>query len=93
MEAVVSRVGRFIWDGARHDDPSAGTNRDDPPHAVSLKEEQPSDSSAELYAVYEEHSKTLRTWLVAYGIGAPVLFITNDKVWKAIASSGSAEEV
>lgn len=28
------------------------------------------------YKVYEEHMKTLRAWFVAYGVGGPVLFIT-----------------
>lgn len=32
------------------------------------------------FKAYEEHSKVLRTWLVAYGIGAPVVFLTNDTV-------------
>ena len=32
----------------------------------------------EHYANYSEYSKTLRTWLVAYGIGGPVLLNTND---------------
>jgi hypothetical protein len=36
------------------------------------------DFGAEYYKAYEEHSKVLRTWLVAYGIGAPVLFLTAD---------------
>ena len=26
---------------------------------------------------YAEYAKTLRSWLVAYGIGGPVLFLTN----------------
>lgn len=29
-------------------------------------------------AVYQEHSKVLRTWLVAYGIAAPVLLMTHE---------------
>ena len=36
---------------------------------------------------YGEHS---RTWLVAYGIGAPVLLMTSDAMEKAIFESGSA---
>lgn len=48
----------------------------------------PSPAEADAYyKVYEEHSKTLRTWLVAYGIGAPVLFLTNDTLAKALAES------
>jgi hypothetical protein len=41
-----------------------------------------------LYAAYDGYSRTLRTWLVAYGIGAPVLLMTNDALWRAIADSG-----
>lgn len=26
---------------------------------------------------YADYSRTLRAWLVAYGIGGPVLFVTN----------------
>lgn len=46
------------------------------------------DKEQGFYAAYEEHTKTLRTWLVAYGIGAPVLFITHDTLMKAVQKSG-----
>jgi hypothetical protein len=39
---------------------------------------------------YGEHSKVLRTWLVAYGIGAPVVLVTNESVSRAMKSSGRA---
>lgn len=42
------------------------------------------DEIDELYKAYEEHAKTLRTWLVAYGIGAPVLFLTNEQLSKRL---------
>ncbi len=29
------------------------------------------DDGAGHYAAYEEHARTLRTWLVTYGIGGP----------------------
>ena len=41
------------------------------------------------YAAYEEHARTLRTWLVAYGIGGPVLILSQAEVWKRLAASGS----
>ena len=47
----------------------------------------------ELYAVYEGFSKDLRTWLVAYGIGGPILFVTHDSVWRAIGQSGFAQRL
>ena len=40
------------------------------------------------YTVYEEYSKTLRTWFVAYGIGAPVLLLNNDELRRAVIASG-----
>jgi hypothetical protein len=48
---------------------------------------------SELYHAYEEYSKTLRTWFVAYGVGAPVLFLTNEQVASKIASSGDARRI
>jgi hypothetical protein len=41
------------------------------------------------YAAYEEHARTLRTWLVAYGIGGPVLILSQAAVWQRLATSGS----
>ena len=42
---------------------------------------------------YSDYSRTLRAWLVAYGIGGPVLFLTNDKVATRVAESGHANKV
>ncbi len=42
---------------------------------------------------YADYSKTLRAWLVAYGIGGPVLFLTNEKVSTKVASSGHAHSI
>jgi hypothetical protein len=42
------------------------------------------------YAAYEKHSAILRTWLVAYGVGAPVLVLTNEKVWELLRQSGDS---
>lgn len=39
------------------------------------------------YKAYEGHSAILRTWLVAYGIGAPVLFMTNESIQNQVADS------
>jgi hypothetical protein len=48
-------------------------------------------TAADLYKAYEEYSKTLRTWLVAYGIGAPVLFLTNETLSARVLASPHAE--
>src|ERR1700752_183287 len=42
---------------------------------------------------YGEFAKTLRTWLVAYGIGAPVLLVTNESASRAIKASGQARTI
>lgn len=42
----------------------------------------------EFYAPYAEYAKTLRTWFVAYGIGGPVVFLTNDTALLALMKSG-----
>jgi hypothetical protein len=45
------------------------------------------------YQPYAEFAKTLRTWFVAYGIGAPVLMLTNKDLWAALQRSGSARSI
>ncbi|NIM49041.1 MAG: hypothetical protein GTO22_07250 [Gemmatimonadales bacterium] len=47
----------------------------------------------EYYRAYEGHSRTLKTWLVAYGIGAPVLLLTNETLWRAVAASGESQRI
>jgi hypothetical protein len=42
---------------------------------------------------YADYSRTLRTWLVAYGIGGPVIFLTNDKVADRVAKSGHSQDI
>ena len=55
------------------------------------KELQKKDPSVagEYFECYAEFAKTLRTWFVAYGIGAPILFLSNKAVWETIKSSGN----
>lgn len=40
-----------------------------------------------------EHSKSLRTWLVAYGIGAPALFISHPSILSTLSNVGKARLV
>ena len=42
---------------------------------------------------YADYSRTLRAWLVAYGIGGPILFVTNDKITEKVSKSGFATEI
>ena len=44
----------------------------------------------EYLEAYGEHARILRSWLVAYGIGAPVLLMTNDRLATAIQESRNA---
>ena len=41
------------------------------------------------YKVYEEHMKTLRAWFVAYGVGGPVLFVTQQHFAETLVGSGA----
>lgn len=42
---------------------------------------------SDIYKAYEEHSKNLRTWLVAYGIGGPVLIVSNQRLSDLLINS------
>jgi hypothetical protein len=42
------------------------------------------------YEAYKAFTTSLRTWFVAFGIGGPVLFITNDDARKVLVDSGEA---
>jgi hypothetical protein len=50
-------------------------------------------TSAELFKVYEEYNKTVRTWLVAYGIGAPVLLLNSDTLRGLVKTSGNGRRI
>jgi hypothetical protein len=64
------------------------------PLAKITKESSAHDSAAaEFYAVYDHYSKLLRTWLVAYGIGGPVLLLSSDTLLAKVSSSGSAKSI
>jgi hypothetical protein len=39
---------------------------------------------------YSEFSKTLRTWFVAYGIGGPIVLLSNETAWGWLVKSGRA---
>ena len=39
------------------------------------------------FANYAEYSKTFRSWMVAYGIGGPVLLLTNKEAPRVLATS------
>jgi hypothetical protein len=37
---------------------------------------------------YSEFTKTLRTWFVAYGIGGPIVLLSNNAAWGWLVQSG-----
>lgn len=41
-------------------------------------------------SAYVEFAKTLRTWFVAYGIGAPVVILSQERLADRVTESGSA---
>ena len=41
------------------------------------------------YEPYADFARNLRIWFIAYGIGAPVLFVSNQDVWRKISASGN----
>ncbi|MDE2196498.1 MAG: hypothetical protein KGJ56_04865, partial [Gammaproteobacteria bacterium] len=45
------------------------------------------------YEPYIQYSRTLRTWLVAYGVGGPVLLVSQDLVARAIIKAGTGKWV
>ena len=82
-------VDRALASGARLDQNRAmsaemgGANMKAPP-----EEKEPSVEQIKLlWDSYAEWSKHLRTWLVAYGIGAPVLFLNRKEIWDIVAAS------
>lgn len=48
---------------------------------------------AEFFAAYSQHSSVLRTWLVAYGIGAPALFLSQEFLWVTLSKSGQLPRI
>lgn len=49
------------------------------PPSLSETEEGTSDDN-DSFNAYLEYNKVLRTWFVAFGIGGPALFLTNEKL-------------
>lgn len=43
------------------------------------------------YEPYIQYARTLRAWFVAYGIGVPVLLVSQEFIAKAIIKAGTGE--
>jgi hypothetical protein len=46
-----------------------------------------SETASNLFGDYDRYAKVLRAWFVAYGVGGPVLLLTNEAVRDKIADS------
>ena len=54
------------------------------------KQSPEDNTTTEYYNAYHYYSNLLRTWLVAYGVGGPILFLSNEALWKRLASDGTS---
>jgi hypothetical protein len=53
----------------------------------------PNSAEVSFYKSYSEFSKTLRTWFVAYGIGGPIVLLSNEVAWGWLMKSGKAATI
>ena len=51
------------------------------------------DDSAKLFGTYAEHTRILRLWLAAYGVGGPALILSNDTIFGRISASGEGRSI
>jgi hypothetical protein len=58
----------------------------------SVPEEVCDDGSGS-YEAYAEYSKNLRTWFVGFGIGGPVLILSNAGIYTAIKTNSHARTI
>jgi len=58
-------------------------------HHMAKDEEEDSG----FYEAYAGFARALRTWFIAYGIGGPVIFLTNEAAAKILLASGAARTV
>lgn len=52
-----------------------------------MRRKLPSDTG--FYEAYSRFSRTLRAWLVAYGVGVPVLLVSQAMIARAIIRAGT----
>ncbi len=53
----------------------------------------PGKDDSGFYEPYSNFSTRMRNWLAAYGIGAPVLFVSQSEISNALTTSGSGKFV
>lgn len=49
----------------------------------------PKNVDSSFYEPYAHFSRTLRAWLVAYGVGVPVLLVSQESIARAIIKAGT----
>lgn len=57
------------------------------------KTTQGKDSKDHFFTPYLEHTRTLRTWFVAYGVGGPLLFATQKNLIEKLIDYGCIKVV
>lgn len=50
-------------------------------------------SASDYFSDYDAEAKALRTWFVAYGIGGPVLLLTNESLRAKLVASGESRQI
>jgi len=58
------------------------------PTSGSSTQEEPARDDTGFFQPYSEFAKNLRTWFLAYGIGAPALLLSNQTAWAAVKQGG-----
>jgi len=62
-------------------------------HGSRLNRDRAHEENHAFFDAYCDYARTLRTWLVAYGVGGPVLFLTQERISAAIAASGQGRTI
>ncbi|MCX6554489.1 MAG: hypothetical protein NTZ12_05665 [Candidatus Aminicenantes bacterium] len=62
-------------------------------HEDSIPGGKSEDKAEGYHAGYREYNKALRTWLVAFGIGGPVLLITKETVLNRVIQQGKLKSI
>jgi len=52
-----------------------------------MRDAEQRNEESGFYSVYQWHATVLRTWLVAYGIGAPVFLLTQEQAYNKLTTS------
>ena len=63
------------------------------PTSGSFTQEESARDDTGFFQPYSEFSKNLRTWFLAYGIGAPALLLSNQTAWSAVKQGGQLRVV